>query len=228
MVPYLKTPFIVGCFHGDGLEANYLIHELAHGYAFYSAARTQKLYEYHRAVTSVNEIHSKTMEYLAYPYLDEFFGSEIGTYRHNHLFHDLDNLPYRCAIDEFEHAIYDDVTMTRMQRCELWAEIEHQYMPWRVYNLEAIKAGTYLPNQTHLFIHPFYYIEYNIAQMSVFEFYGRSKTDYQQTWADYSRLCRTGGSLNYLDLLKTGNLTNPFSENAVAKICEPALNELFS
>jgi len=228
MIPYLKTPFIIGCFHGSGLEVNYLIHELAHGYAFYSAAHTQKLYEYHRAVTSVNEIHSKTMEYLAYPYLSPLFGSKYRAYKHNHLFHDFDNLPYRCAIDEFEHAIYADVALTRLQRCELWAEIEHKYMPWRVSKPEAIKNRMYWPNQPHLFTHPFYYIEYNIAQISVFEFYGRSKTDYTKTWNDYSRLCHTGGSLDYLDLLNVGNLTNPFSDNAVAKICEPVLNELFS
>ena len=228
MIPYVKTPFIIGCFHGSGLDVNYLIHELAHGYAFYSAARAQKLYEYHRAGTSINEIHSKTMEYLAYPYMDDFFGSNKNSYFFNHIFHDIDNLPYRCAIDEFEHAIYEDINMTCVQRCGLWAEIEKEYMPWRMSNLEAIKAGTYWPNQTHLFTHPFYYIEYDIAQMSVFEFYGRSKSNFKQTWNEYSKLCHAGGSLNYLDLLKVGNLTNPFTDNALEKICGPVLNEISS
>lgn len=118
--------------------------------------------------------------------------------------------------------------MSRVKRCELWSAIERRYMPWRIYNPEAIKHGTYWPNQTHLFTHPFYYIEYNIAQMSVFEFYGRSKDNYSQTWKDYSKLCHTGGSLNYLKLLDVGGLSNPFSENAISKICKPVLNELFS
>lgn len=228
MLPYLKTPYILGCFHGNGLEVNNLIHELGHGYAFYSAAQSQKLYEYHRAVTSVNEIHSKTMEHLAYPYLDVFFGEHKSAYIHNHLFHSFDNLPYRCAIDEFEHALYDDTGLSRVQRCELWAEIEQKYMPWRVCNSESIKLGTYWPNQSHLFTHPFYYIEYDIAQISVFEFYRRSKDNYKQAWKDYSKLCHTGGSMNYLDLLNVGNLANPFADNAVAKICKPVLDELFS
>jgi M3 family oligoendopeptidase len=228
MIPYLKTPFIIGCFHGGGMEANYLIHELAHGFAFYSAARSQKLYEYHRAVTSINEIHSKTMEYLAYPYLDSLFGSETDAYVHNHLFHDFVNLPYRCAIDEFEHTVYDDLTLKRRQRCELWAEIRHKYMPWKASDTEAIKRGSYWPNQAHLFTHPFYYIEYDIAQISVFEFFTRSKDNYKQTWNEYSRLCRAGGSLNYLKLLDVGNLTSPFSENAVESICNPIINELFA
>lgn len=228
MLPYINNPFIIGCYHGNGLEANYLIHELGHGFAFYSAARSQKLYEYHRAVTSINEVHSKTMEHFAYPYLDRLLGDQKKSYIRNHLFHSFDNLPYRCAIDEFEHAIYDDINLSRTQRCELWAEIENKYLPWRVKDVEAIKNGTYLPNQSHLFTHPFYYIEYDIAQISAFEFYKRSKLNYGQTWQDYVNLCKTGGSMNYLDLLRVGNLSNPFSADTVTKICAPVLDELFS
>jgi M3 family oligoendopeptidase len=228
MHPYIKAPFIIGCFHGNGLEVNYLIHEFAHGYAFYSAARSQKLWEYHRAVTSINEVHSKSMEHFAYPYLDKLFGNKKREYIHNHLFHSFDNLPYRCAIDEFEHAIYTDVGLLRIQRCELWAEIEKKYMPWKICDTEAIKHGIYWPNQTHPFTHPFYYIEYNIAQISVCEFYKRTKENYQQAWKDYSNLCHAGGSKNYLKLLRIGNLSNPFSDGAVENICKPILNELFS
>ncbi|QHQ62984.1 hypothetical protein Ana3638_21175 [Anaerocolumna sedimenticola] len=228
MLPYIKLPFIIGSFHGNGLEVNSLIHELGHGYAFYTAARSQKLYEYHRATTSVNEIHSKTMEHFAYPYLDRLLGNQKNIYIRNHLFHSFDNLPYRCAIDEFEHAIYDDINLSRTQRCELWAEIENKYMPWRTNDLESIKQGTYWPNQSHLFTHPFYYIEYNVAQVSVFEFYERSKHNWNQAWKDYANLCKTGGSKNYLNLLKVGNLSNPFSQDIVTKICKPVLDELFS
>lgn len=228
MLPYKKEPFIIGSYHGNGLEANYLIHEFGHGYAFYTAARSHKLYEYHRASPSVNEIHSKTMEHFAYPYLDGFVGNQKNNYVRNHLFHSFDNLPYRCAIDEFEHALYDDIKLTRIQRCELWADIERKYMPWRISDLEAIKKGTYWPNQSHLFTHPFYYIEYNIAQINVFEFYERSKHNYKQTWQDYSNLCKSGGSTNYLNLLKAGNLSNPFTPNTISNICTPILDELFS
>ncbi len=114
MLPYKKVPFIIGSYHGNGLEANYLIHEFGHGYAFYTAARSHKLYEYHRASPSVNEIHSKTMEHFAYPYLDGFVGNQKNNYVRNHLFHSFDNLPYRCAIDDFEHALYDDIKLTRI------------------------------------------------------------------------------------------------------------------
>lgn len=33
--------------------------------------------------------------------------------------------------------------------------------------------------------------------------------------------------MNYLKLLEIGGLTNPFSPNAIDKLCKPVLNELF-
>lgn len=95
--------------------------------------------------------------------------------------------------------------------------------------IEVLSKGRkgYWPNQSPMFTHPFYYIEYDIAQISFFELYGRSKRDYRTAWKDYSGLCHTGGSKNYLDLLKDGNLTNPFTEGAADKICRPVLDELF-
>ncbi|WP_455717656.1 hypothetical protein [Anaerosporobacter sp.] len=101
-------------------------------------------------------------------------------------------------------------------------------MPWRISDLEAIKRGTYWTKQSQLFTNPFNYIEYNIAQINVFEFYERSKHNYKQTWQDYSNLCKSGGSTNYLNLLKAGNLSNPFTPNTISNICTPIQDELFS
>lgn len=228
MLAHIKMPFAVGNYSNRSFDALMFIHELAHGYAFYTAARKQKLYDYHRSTSSVNEIHSKTMEHFAYPYLERFVGNQKKDSIRYHLYRTFENLPYRCAIDEFEHAIYKNLAMSRKQRCELWADIVHKYMPWVEINLDDIKNGTYWPNQSHLFTHPFYYIEYDIAQMSVFEFYERSKQNYQAAWNDYNHLCQNGGSRGYRELLKESNLSNPFSEDNLTKICKPILEEFYS
>lgn len=43
MLPYVKLPFIIGDFTGDGMETGYAVHEFGHGFAFYTAARKQPL-----------------------------------------------------------------------------------------------------------------------------------------------------------------------------------------
>lgn len=226
MLPYERLPFIIGNFTGDGMQTGYAVHEFGHGFAFYTAARKQPLYEYHRSSPAVNEIHSKTMEHFMYPYLKMFVGDHKKDYIRNHLMQQLENLPYRCAVDEFEHLMYDR-NMSRIQLCELWADISGKYMPWNRIPLEDIHQGKCWPRQTHIVETPFYYIQYDIAQMSTYEFYLKMKSSHEQTWSDYMRLCSEGGSKPYLELLETAHLSNPFTSNTVEEICRPVVDELY-
>lgn len=145
MLPYEKLPFIIGNFTGDGMETGYAVYEFGHGFAFYTAARKQPLYELHRSSPAVNEIHSKTMEHFMFPYLNRFVGEYKKEYIRNHLMQQLENLAYRCAIDEFEHLMYDR-NMSRVQLCELWADISNRYIPWNKIPLEEILETAHLSN----------------------------------------------------------------------------------
>lgn len=226
MLPYEKLPFVIGNYTGDGMETGYAVHEFGHGFAFYTAARKQPLYELHRSSPAVNEIHSKTMEHFMFPYLDMFVGEHKKEYIRNHLMQQLENLAYRCAIDEFEHLMYDR-NMSRVQLCELWADISNRYTPWNRIPLEDIHQGKCWPRQTHIVESPFYYIQYNIAQVSTYEFYLKMKNNYEQAWSDYVRLCGEGGSKSYLELLETTHLSNPFTGNTLEDICQPVVDELY-
>ena len=77
----------------------------------------------------------------------------------------------------------------------------------------------------HIFLYPFYYIDYALAQMGAFDFFLRMMEDRQSAWNDYLNLCKAGGTVGYFDLLKIGNLRNPFAENTVRDICK-AVEEL--
>lgn len=226
MLPYEKLPFVIGNYTGNGLEAGYIVHEFGHGFAFYTAARKQPLYELHRSSPAVNEIHSKTMEHFMFPYLNMFVGEHKKEYIRNHLMQQLENLTYRCAIDEFEHLMYDR-NLSRVQLCELWADISSRYLPWNRIPLEDIHQGKSWPRQTHIVETPFYYIQYNIAQISTYEFYLRMKSNYEQAWSDYMRLCGEGGSKPYLELLETAHLSNPFTGSTSEDICKPIVDELY-
>lgn len=228
MLPYERVPFIVGNFTGDGMETGYAVHEFGHGFAFYTAAQRQTLYELHRSSPAVNEIHSKTMEHFMFPFLETFVGGHRKEYIRNHLMQQLENLVYRCAIDEFEHLMYGEKSMSRVQLCELWADISHRYMPWNRISKEEIREGKCWPRQTHIVESPFYYIEYDIAQISTWEFYLKMKDDHVQAWSNYMKLCSAGGSKAYYELLELARLSNPFEGSTVEDICNPIIDELYS
>lgn len=196
----------------------------AMAFAFYTAAGKQRLYKLHRSSPAVNEIHAKTMEHFMYPYLKLFIGDQEKEYKCSHLMQQLENLPYRCAIDEFEHLMYDR-KLTRVQLCELWADISGKYMPWHNISLEEIHQGICWPRQTHIVETPFYYIQYDIAQMSTYEFYLRMKNNHEQAWSDHTKLCSAGGSKSYLELLKTAALSNPFTGKTLENISITAIQQ---
>ncbi len=227
MLPYEKLPFIIGNYTGDGMETGYAVHEFGHGFAFYTAARKQPLYELHRSSPTVNEIHSKTMEHFMFPYLNLFVGEHQKEYIRNHLMQQLENLSYRCAIDEFEHLMYDR-KLSRVELCGLWADISSKYIPWNKIEPQAIQQGRCWPRQTHIVERPFYYLQYDIAQISTYEFYLKMKNNHDQAWSDYMRLCSAGGSKSYPELLETAHLSNPFAESTLEDICRPIVDELYS
>lgn len=78
----------------------------------------------------------------------------------------------------------------------------------------------------HIFLFPFYYIDYALAQMGAFEFYGCMKENREAAWEDYYRLCCAGGSQGYFELLKIAGLSNPFAKGTVKKVMDSIRHEL--
>ena len=78
----------------------------------------------------------------------------------------------------------------------------------------------------HIFLYPFYYIEYALAPICAFQYYGRMKEDRNAAWEDYLRLCKAGGTKGYFELLKIGNLLNPFEEGTVKKATNHVIEEI--
>ena len=74
--------------------------------------------------------------------------------------------------------------------------------------------------QSHIFEVPFYYIDYALAQIVAFQFWMKNEKDRKAAWNDYNNLCKIGGSKSFLEIIKNGNLENPFEEMTIKKITE--------
>lgn len=70
----------------------------------------------------------------------------------------------------------------------------------------------------HIFVNPFYYIDYALAQICAFQFFERSKKEPEKAWGDYYRLCQAGGSKGYFALLELAGLKNPFVDGTVEEV----------
>ena len=91
-------------------------------------------------------------------------------------------------------------------------------MPWRDYDGEPfLEEGGFWMQKQHIFLYPFYYIDYALAQMGASYLYGLSKTDPGKAWKDYLTLLKAGGTKSYFELLSLAGIPNPFEVGNVEK-----------
>ena len=221
------APFIFANFNGTDADVSALTHEAGHAFAYFTAPKFQKTLQLCSPVNEIAEIHSMSMEFWTFPWLESFFGDKAEEYRENHIANALMRIPYRVSIDEFQHRIYQNPDMTPTERKAVWREIERTYMPWRTYDgNEFMEQGGYWMQNQHIFLYPFYFIDYAIAQLAAFEFYTQMRIDRKAAWENYYKLCQAGGSAGYLELIERHNLHNALQEGSVKKILAPIFEEL--
>ncbi len=213
-----RAPFVFSCFNQTIDDMGVLCHELGHAFAGYQAMKHQPIPAYFMESTDIAEIHSMSMEQFTYSYAEQFFGKDADKYRFAHLQEAVTFVPFGVAVDEFQHIIYANPSLTPKERTYEWHKLEEKYMPWRTYeDDEFMERGGYWYHKLHIFLYPFYYINYTLTTIGAMEFKKRFEEDRKEAWDSYLRLCNAGGSLNYLGLLKTAGLSVPFEAGSVKK-----------
>lgn len=212
-----RAPFVFSCFNHTIFDMQVLSHELGHAFAGYRAMRHQPVMAYYSESTDIAEIHSMSMEQFCYPYAERFFGDAADKYRFAHLQEALTFVPFGVAVDEFQHIVYENPDLTPKERTMEWHKLEEKYMPWRKYeNDPFMEHGGYWYHKIHIFLYPFYYINYTLTTMGAMEFKKRYAENKEEAFKDYLTLCDIGGSLSYLESLKAAHLHVPFEEGSVA------------
>ena len=223
-IPEHKAPFIFANFNGTSHDIDVLTHEAGHAFQVYQS-REFEVPEYLWPSYEACEIHSMSMEFLTWPWMELFFENDTDKYKFIHLSEALLFIPYGVTVDEFQHWVYENPEATPKERREKWIEIEKKYLPTRDYGeVEELKNGIFWFRQGHIFSSPFYYIDYTLAQVCAFQFWIKSRENREKAWKDYLNLCKLGGSKPFFELMKSANLKNPFEEGTLA-IVIPKIKE---
>ena len=212
------SPFIFSNFNGTSGDIDVLTHEAGHAFQVYSS-RNIGIPEYLWPTYESAEIHSMSMEFFTWPWMELFFKDETEKYKFAHLSSALLFLPYGVSVDEFQHVVYENPTMTPAERKQAWKEIEAKYLPHRDYDgYEYLEQGGFWQRQGHIYASPFYYIDYTLAQVCAFQFWKRSRENFDDAWKDYIHLCQLGGSMSFTKLVKEAGLISPFEEGCIESV----------
>jgi M3 family oligoendopeptidase len=228
-LPEYGSPFIFSNFNGTSGDIDVLTHEAGHAFQVYQS-RHLGVPEYAFPTMEAAEIHSMSMEFFAWPWMEHFFKEDTEKYKFAHLADSILFIPYGVAVDEFQHFVYANPEATPEERKLYWSKLEKRYLPHRKYDGNAyLEAGGFWQRQSHIYQVPFYYIDYTLAQICALQFWKRMNDDQQAAWQDYLNLCQKGGSLSFLELVKVAGLRSPFEDGCVSSVIgeiEGWLNEV--
>lgn len=222
-IPDYKVPFIFANFNGTQGDVEVVTHEAGHAFACWMN-RDRVPASYVWPGMEACEVHSMSMEFMAWPWAEGFFGPDTKKFLYSHLSGALTFIPYGTLVDHFQHEVYAHPDMTPAQRHAKWKELQQVYMPWVRLDgdIPFFSEGEAWQRQSHIYCSPFYYIDYCLAQTVALEFWALLQKDRKLAWEKYMAYTRQGGSRTFTDLLKNAGLDSPFDEKCLRTVCETA------
>jgi oligoendopeptidase F len=130
-------------------------------------------------------------------------------------------------VDEFQHHVYEKPDMTSKQRNDLWLELEGRYRPYLDQEgFPFYGEGRRWQAQSHIYVNPFYYIDYCLAQTVALAFWAEAQDSHKQAWDKYVRLVNLAGKKTFSDLLADVGQSSPFIPETLKTIADATIKWL--
>jgi len=227
----VREPFIFMNAAGLHRDVETMVHEAGH--AFHSMmCKDEPLLHYRHSPIEFAEVASMSMELLSMPH----WGGPNGFYpdkadharaMREQLEGSVSMLAWIATIDAFQHFIYSNPQHTQEERTKFWLELDERFgndVSWD--GLER-ERQTQWQRQLHLFSHPFYYIEYGIAQLGSLQLWVRALEEGESTAIDaYLHALSLGGSRPLPELFEAAGVKLDFSVGTITRLTERVEAEL--
>lgn len=221
-----RLPFIFMNAVGVHRDVDTILHEAGH--AFHAlATRDEDLYFYRSAPIEFCEVASMSMELLGAEFFEEFYASkEANRARRDHLEGIIKFFPWMATVDAFQIWIYSNPGHSPKERTAFWLKLMERFgddVDWSGY--EDVRAHLW-HRQLHIFLHPFYYVEYGIAQLGALQVWANSKRDKAQALTAYKRGLTLGGSRPLPELFQAADCRLAFDAATIKPLVELVRGEL--
>ncbi len=168
-----------------------------------------------------------SMELLGNEFLEEFYPpAEANRARRKHLEGIVEIFPWIATVDAFQHWIYSHPGHSPAERTAAWLSLLDRFggeVDWTGYDKARAKLWH---RQLHIFLHPFYYVEYGIAQLGALQVWANSRQDRPQALESYHRGLALGGSRPLPELFAAAGCRFDFSARTVRPLIEMVRTEL--
>lgn len=210
-----RVPFIFCNSVGSHDDVTTLMHEYGHAMQVWHSRNIEPA-QLRSCTAETAEIHSMTLELLAHPYMETFFGGGADAYRLDHVRGTLEIVPYLASIDDFQHRIYEQ-GLDAEGRGAAWREVAKQYMPMIDWDADDWYARGRWMLQLHVFQYPFYYLDYALARLVSWELWLDALEDRDAGIEKYLRLCELGGTKPFREAVISAGLGDPFDPATIER-----------
>ncbi len=199
-LPFRGKPFVFMNAVAVPDDVNTLVHEAGH--CFHDFAMQKLPFIFQRNITmEAAELASMSMELLAAPFLARPIGYYTEADVAHAWFEHLEDIPasiiHIASVDAFQSWIYTSGQgHDREARDVAWLRLRERFergVDWSGLRDERVSRWY---RQSHIFLAPFYYIEYGIAQLGALQVWRNSLSDYTNAVARYKSALALGGTRN--------------------------------
>jgi oligoendopeptidase F len=201
-----------------------LLHEAGHAFHAFASHRQPLIWQRHPG-SEAAELASMSMELLASPHLAKptgYFTPE--DHRRawlEHLEDVLLSLVHIASVDAFQTWIYTSADgADAVARDEAWLRIRSRFergVDWS--GLERERVARWY-RQLHIFMYPFYYIEYGIAQIGALQIWRNSLADHAGAVARYREALALGAVRTLPDMYRMAGARLSFDAGLIGELVQ--------
>lgn len=221
-------PVITGNYKNNYLDVQTTTHEMGHSFQKYCASVKDKEYIVSPLLKyptmEIAEMFSYSMELIMMKYLENIFNEEdYKKYCFMKIYNLVGNLPYICLVDEFQENIYSNDNLKIEDIRETWIELVKKYHLERSNSGHInLDEGGYFYRQSHIYLDPFYYIDYALSYFGALSIWNESDNNLDV----FKEVGGVASYYSFKDLINKYNMPNPFDEKIVESVSKKLFNEL--
>ncbi len=223
-------PVVTGNYKNSYLDVSTTTHEMGHSYQKYCASLKDREYVVSPLLKyptmEIAEMFSYSMELIMMKHINHLFTEDdYKKYCFMKIYTLIVNLPYICLVDEFQQIIYSKENLKMEDITRIWLELVDKY------HLEKdnsghinLDNGGYFYRQSHIYLDPFYYIDYALSYFGAFAIWSNCESDIEL----FKKIGKVASYYTFSDLIDKYNMPNPFIKDTVKNIVIKLEKELIS
>ncbi len=228
---YRGRPFIFMNSVGVLDDVSTLLHEAGHAFHAFESHHQPLIWQRHPGL-EMCELASMSMELLATPYLGRdqggfFSPEELARARADHLEDVLVTLSHVASVDAFQSWIYSSGQgHDAAARDQAWLRLRSRFergIDWSGLERERM---TRWYRQLHIFLYPFYYIEYGIAQIGALQVWRNSLKDQGEAVRRYREALALGNTASLPALYRAAGVEFTFDADRIGELVTLVESEL--